>query len=255
MKRILFLFISILMTNNLMANGGKLGTTNGDLLIQAEKQIMAAFVQAKIKESPAEMVALGEQFLDIYQSKKNKIAAYWYAYNSYYQCIYHMGMEDNSAAKKILKAGIAVLEGLPDKNSEDYALLATMQSISIPLYASFQAIFISGKVKKNGDKALAMDSQNLRALLVLGTSDYYTPTQYGGGKKVEDYLLKAIELPAQKMKNPYLPAWGKNTAYEILIRFYLREERIEDAKVMFKKAKQAFPEDYLINSLAEELID
>lgn len=255
MKRSLFLPVFLCLILNVSAHSSGNYSHNGDVLLNAEQQVMAAFVQAKMKQSPDEIQALGKQFLDTYKAKKNKLAAYWYAYNCYYECIYHMGMEDNVAAKKTLKAGITMLSGLSDKNSEDYALLASMQSLSIPLYASYQAIFISAKVKKNGEKALAMDPSNLRALLVLGSSDYYTPTQYGGGKKVEDYLIKAIKLSAQKVENPYLPAWGKNTAYELLIRYYLREDRKEEAKAMFKAAKKVFPEDYQISSLAEQLID
>lgn len=255
MKNTLILLISILMIQPLMATQSPDKGTNDDLLLNAEKQVMSAFVQAQMTESGADLEALGAQFLEAYKAKDNKLAAYWYAYNCYYKCIYHMMAEEKAEAKKTIKSGIAILADLPDKNSEDYALLASMQSLSIPLYASFQAIFISGKVSKNGEKALAMDPNNLRAHLVLGTSDYYTPTQYGGGKKVEDYLLKAIKLPAQTQPNPYLPAWGKNTAYETLIRFYLREGRKEDAKGMFKAAKKEFPEDYQISSLAEQLID
>lgn len=255
MKRLFFLPVFLCLILNLSASPVLSCIDNDDPLLEAEQQVLSAFVQAKMKQSPDEIQALGKQYLNIYKTKKNKLAAYWYAYTCYYECIYHMGMEDNAAAKKTLKSGIATLSSLSDKNSEDYALLASMQSISIPLYASFQAIFISGRVKNNGEKALAMDPSNLRALLVLGSSDYYTPTQYGGGKKVEDYLLKAIKLPAQKIENPYLPAWGKNTAYEILIRYYLREDRKADAKAMFKAAKKTFPDDYQINSLAEKLID
>ena len=242
-----FLIFSTL-SHSLLAN------SNDSLLLNAEDKVFQAFVSGKIEGTPQKLNELSEQLEGLFQNSKQPLAAYWLAYNQYYQTIFYMMSEDKANAKTAVKFGIKLLKGLEKKSSEDYALLASLQSLSIPLYSMVQAIAISSKVNKNGQKALQMDKNNLRAHLVLGSSDYYKPTQYGGGKKVEKYLLEAIRLPRQQVTNPYLPSWGKNTAYEVLIRFYLREDRKEDAKAMFKKATAEFPNDYQINQLAKELI-
>ena len=166
-----------------------------------------------------------------------------------------MTSDQGDLAASAVQEGIDLLEEVDEKSSEHYALLAYMQSLSMAFVSSFRAAGLSSKVKKNGQRALDLDEENLRAHLVLGSNDYYTPKKYGGGKKVEKYLLRAIELPDQKITNPYLPSWGRNTAYEILIRFYLREGRKADAKSMYKAAVDACPNDYMINQLAQELVD
>ena len=242
-----FLIFSTL-SHSLLAN------SNDSLLLNAEDKVFQAFVSGKIEGTPQKLNELSEQLEGLFQNSKQPLAAYWLAYNHYYTTLYYMMADKKDEAKKAVKKGIATLKKLDNKSSEDFALLASLQSLSISFSSTFQAISLSSKVNKNGDKALQLDPNNLRAYLVLGSSDYYKPTQYGGGKKVEKYLSKAIELPAQKIENPYLPSWGKNTAYEMLIRFYIRENRMEDAKAMYKRAVSEYPDDYQINSLAKELI-
>ncbi|MEO0337835.1 MAG: hypothetical protein AAF242_01345, partial [Bacteroidota bacterium] len=226
-----------------------------DVFHQAQDKVLNAFIASKMDKSIDGLKKQAEEFEAVYKSSKKPLAAYWLAYNRYYTTIFYLMEEEEAKAKATVKEGIALLKELPEKNAEDYALLASLQSISISMYSMFQAISISSKVNKNGQKAMKIDPNCLRAYLVLGSSDYYKPVKYGGGKKVEEYLKKAIALPAQKVANPYLPSWGKNTAYELLIRFYIREEKMEDAKAMYKQAIVDFPEDYQINQLAQKLID
>jgi pentatricopeptide repeat protein len=102
---------------------------------------------------------------------------------------------------------------------------------------------------------LQKDSLNLRAYYVLGANDFYTPEQYGGGKKAEFYLKRAILLNNQTVSNPYLPSWGKNSAYEMLIRLYINHKQFDEARKYFQEARALFPDDYMINNLAGELIN
>ncbi len=94
----------------------------------------------------------------------------------------------------------------------------------------------------------------MRAYYIAGSSDYYTPEKYGGGKKVAQHLHKAIELPTQKMPNAYLPSWGKAEAYEILIKWYIRKEKWDLAKEYFQQGVKEFPENYQLNQLAAKLV-
>jgi pentatricopeptide repeat protein len=130
-----------------------------------------------------------------------------------------------------------------------------MESFSIQYASGMEVPIISKRVKQNAEKALQLDSLNLRAYYVLGSNDFYTPEQYGGGKKAEKYLLKAIKLNDQSLSNPYLPSWGKNSAYEILIRLYINHKQFAEAKKYFQEALTLFPDDYMINKLANELIN
>jgi hypothetical protein len=114
-------------------------------------------------------------------------------------------------------------------------------------------MYISEDVNKNVNSAVSLDSTNLRAWYVSASNDFYTPEQYGGGKKAEKYLLKAISLPAQKIKNGYLPSWGKEESYVMLITLYVQNEKWDLAKKYYQEGIAAFPKSYQFNQLASKL--
>jgi tetratricopeptide (TPR) repeat protein len=228
---------------------------NDTLLSNIQQKIQQAFVNAKISQSDNDLVVLEEALLNLNVNTKNDIVIYWYSYACYYHSILYMTENENKGSSKILDEGIKKLDDINPKNSEHLALLALMESFSIRYAAGMEVPFISKRVKQNAEKALLLDSLNLRAYYVLGSSDFYSPEQYGGGKKAEGYLLKAIRLNDQSVSSPYLPSWGKNTAYEMLIRLYINRNQFTEAKKYYSEAIAKFPDDYMINKLAGELIN
>jgi hypothetical protein len=121
-------------------------------------------------------------------------------------------------------------------------------------FKGMKAMFISSSIKKNIKKAIAIDSMNLRAYYGYASNDFHTPEKYGGGKEAEAYLLKAVSLSAQKIKNDYLPSWGKEESYEMLIKLYIKKEKWDLAKKYFQEGIVAYPESYTINQLASKLV-
>lgn len=227
---------------------------NDTLLNHIEQKINTAFVKARLSQSDSELINLEQVLLKLNEKKANSIIIYWYSYASYYHSIHCLIQKDKKMAEKVLDNGIAQLEEIDSKSSEQYALLALMESFSIQFAAGLRVPFISSSVKKNAEKALELDSLNLRAFYVLGSNDFYTPEQYGGGKKAEGFLRKATTLNDQTIKNEFLPSWGKNQAFEMLIKLYLKHNRLDEAKKCFQQAIALFPNDYMINKLASELI-
>ena len=134
-------------------------------------------------------------------------------------------------------------------------MLALLQSFSIQFKSGMEAGAMSSKVKNNVKKAIKLDEQNLRAYYVAGSNDYYTPEKYGGGAEVENYLLKAISLPDQKIKSVVLPSWGKESAYEMLIKWYIKKENWAKAKQYFTEANTLYPQNYPISQLAVKLVN
>lgn len=228
---------------------------NDTLLNNIQQKVMDAFVQAKISQSDKSLVSLEQALLKQNFNNKNSIIIYWYSYTCYYHSILLMIEKDNKNSEKILDEGIEQLNNITHKNSEHLALLALMESFSIQYASGIEVPFISKRVKQNAEKALQLDSLNLRAYFVLGSNDFYTPEQYGGGKKAERYLVKAIKLNDQTILNPYLPSWGKNSAYEMLIKLYIKQKLFSEAKKYYQEAIALFPDDYMINKLATELIN
>ena len=222
------------------------------LLVNIQTKIIDAFVVAVDTKENGESLKIQKQLESLYKEKNQNLILYWQAYSHYFSSLYYLIQQDKKQAEKEIDKSIEILENIENKNSEDYALLANSQNFSSQ-FKGMEAIFISQKVKKNGAKAIELDATNLRAYYVLGANDFFTPKMYGGGKKAEEYFKKAISLSSQKMKNPYLPSWGKDDAYEYLIRFYIREKRWKEAKKYFQEAIKLYPNSYNINRLAKSL--
>jgi tetratricopeptide (TPR) repeat protein len=223
------------------------------LLNNIQQKVMNAFTQAKISQSDSTMVSLEQALADLHQKNNNSIVLYWYSYTCYYHSILLMIQKDLKGSEKILKVGIKMLKATNPKTSEQLALSALMESFSILYAPDMEVPSNSGRVTQYAEEALALDSLNLRAYYVLGASDFYTPEQYGGGKKAEGYLKKAVSLPDQSVRNPYLPSWGRNSAYEMLIRLYINHQQYDQAKTYYQQAIALFPGDYMISQLAGEL--
>jgi len=232
----------------------QLETVKSDtLLVDIQSKIYNVFVQSLMSKDNSVLSKLSVEFEQLNKEKKQNIILYWRSYLQFYSSIYYLKKNDNETAEKEVDKGIDWLKEMGKKNSEDYALLAMLQGFGIQ-FKGMKAMFISGDIKKNANQAIAIDSTNLRAYYVYASNDFHTPEQYGGGKEAEKYLLKAISLPNQKIKNDYLPSWGKEEAYEMLIKLYIKKEKWELAKKYFQDGIKEFPESYTINQLASKLV-
>lgn len=186
------------------------------------------------------------------EKQNTQLTPYWIAYTKFYEAIYYLKTQDTEQAQKCLAEAELLLEKIKDKTSEDYALLAYLESFSLQFKSGTEAGKISAKVTANAQKAVQMDSTNLRGWYVSGSHDFYMPAAYGGGQKAESYLLKAIRLPAQNLPHPWLPSWGKAEAYDMLIRLYLGKGNTTEARKYYESLKTAYPESYLISQYAEK---
>ena len=225
-----------------------------ELLRGIQGKIFNAFVQTTIQKEPKALLDIKERIETLADSNPNKVVTYWQAYLSYYLSIFYVTQEKEKQAEDEIDTAVDLMDDMKDKNSEDYALLALVESFSIQ-FKGFKAMFISGSIKKNGKRAMAMEPKNIRAYYVLASNDFYTPEQYGGGEQAEELLLKAISLPEQLNKNPYLPSWGKAESYELLVKHYLKSSDKTKAKTYCKEGLDQFPNNYTLGKLAVELLD
>ena len=222
------------------------------LLIGIQNKIKTVFAQSLRSKSDNSFIGLNAELKEYSKIDEQNIISYWQAYAQFYTSIYYLANEDKKTSEKEVDKGIDFLENIENKNSEDYALLAMLQGYSIQ-FKGMQAMFIGPKATKNAKKAIALDSTNLRAYFVYGSNDFYTPEQYGGGKEAEKYLLKAISIPTEKEESNILPSWGKEEAYELLIRLYIKKGNLDLAKKYFHEGIKEFPDSYSINQLKPEV--
>ena len=222
------------------------------LLNNAQQKIDNAFIQSIQTKTPGPLQKIQNALEQGYAQRQLNLIQYWRGYLQFYLAIYHLKSGAKDLAEKETDRGIALLKVMERKNSEDYALLALMEGFSIQ-FKGMKVIVISQKMQEHGQLALSMDSTNLRAHYVLGNHDFYTPKAFGGGKKVEKYLKKAVSLPAQTVPNPFLPSWGKEESYELLIRHYIGEEKWAAAKKYHRLGMEEFPNSYLLTALSKKL--
>lgn len=247
MKHFLFATVALLLQTMPSAYG------QDTTLLNIQEKIYVAFlsdINARNETALPNIVKTIERV-----GSTSQLSAYWRAYAQYYSSLYHMKTADRRRASKVLDAAIADLEDVANKNSETYALLAYLRSFSIQFLAGPKSASVSRKARADAEAALKLDSTNLRAWYVLASNDYYTPPAFGGGKRCEEYLKKAVSLDEQTVANPYMPSWGKASAFAMLIDFYIKKEDYEKAKQVLNEAQRQYPSDYMIGQYAEKLKD
>lgn len=224
-----------------------------NLLDDIQDKIDQAFLLALKTKQAEPLILLEENLNKLKRESSSQIIIYWQSYARYYLSICYLQLDDKTAAKESINEAIDLIENLKTKNSEDYTLLAYEQSFSCQFKPGIIIPLISKKLKSNCETALEIDSLNMRAYFVLGSNDFYTPEMFGGGKSVEKMLLKAIALPKQKIANPFLPSWGKENAYELLIRWYIRKEKWDLAHKYYNEGLKMYPSNFMIQKLASKL--
>ncbi len=166
---------------------------------------------------------------------------YWLRYDEYYMAMYYESQGEEDIAESLLEKGIEQLEKQSNKSSEDYALLALFQYSYIK-YTNLGRIALAKRMAKNCQQAMDLDKNNIRAYVVSGMVDLARPRIFGGGRVGEAYLLKALdEMSEQTIKSVLLPSWGKEEAYEALIRYYIKVGRKDEARDYLAELKEYYP--------------
>lgn len=216
-----------------------------------QEGIYNAYIQSIISKTSIALDSIDTQLEEV-QSKKNQdIITYWQGYLQYYTSIYYLKNGDKKYAGKVIEKGISAVKEIKGKDSEDYALLSLMRSFSIQ-FKGDDAPVAAKEMKQYAEKAITLDSTNLRAQYVFASYDFNTPKKYDGKQKTEKHLLKAISLPIQKINSIYLPSWGKEEAYELLIIYYLDQDDKTNALKYYVEAIKVFPQSFALKQLSKE---
>jgi len=225
--------------------------TENDDLEQIESRIQTAFYQSFMQQSTD---VLDEIIKELKNMPTNIWTDYWLAYAQFRKALFHIAQNDTEKSEAIAATALEIVANIKEKTSEHYALQAMIHSFTIQFMRGIQAGVASQKVSSMLKKAKKLDDKNLRAYFVMGSQDFYTPEQYGGGQKVEEFLTQAIALDDQYNDNSVLPTWGKDEAYELLLEFYIKKEQYEKAKTLFQEASTAYPNSYRLMQMGTKLV-
>jgi hypothetical protein len=216
-----------------------------------QSKIKDAFAKDMVSKNLVELNQIAKNLKILYDNKNEKLTLYWMSYLQFYKATYYLEIEDEDLSEEEIDKGVNWMSEIKDKNSDDYALLSMLKGFSTQ-FKGFRAMFVGISSGNDIDKALELDGQNIRAHYVAGANDFYRPETFGGGKKVESYLLKALSLQNKKVKSPNSPSWGKEESYYILIMFYIRKEKMDLAQKYFDLGINSYPQSYFLNRLSEK---
>ena len=232
--------------------GGTSFAQDASVLENIEQKVFDAMMEAFKNEDETPLKHLEESLTALSKKSNNSTVTYWLSYTQYRYAIY-LSETDEKRSEKLVDEAIDRISDIDKKTSEHYALLSYIRGFGMRYVSAFGAPFAAAKVENAAEKAIDLDDKNPRGYLALGTYDYYTPAAFGGGKVVEENLLKFIELPAKYDSNPYAPSWGEWDNLRMLILYYQRVKNSDEALKYCKQGMEKFPDDPFFKDKQTEL--
>lgn len=246
MKVIINLFAFICLSLSTIA---QVDTTNPLLYIQ--EKIDSCYIIARKEKKATPFLELEKSIKDV--KMNNYLPQYWKAYLKLNLSSFYAEIEDKAKGEESINEALNILDKIENKDAEVLALLAYTQSSSIRYVSGMQAGLLSQKAGQTIKNATKIDDNNIRVWFVSGVLDFYTPKAFGGQKECEKNFKKAISLEEKNVTNPYLPTWGKEDSYVMLINYLLTNSRKNEAKQYYKEAISAFPHSTELQVLAKRI--
>ena len=238
-KRLLFTFLLIFSFNLIDAQ-----VNEENRVKSPQSEIELAFITAQYEKSDKPLCIVEDSI----SQNTGGYWTYWNVYCKLYKSYFYATTKQQSKAVEMLDSGIQILEEKGKLTTEDYALLAYVQSQKLRYTTGMESGVLASKSRENALMSVKLDEENLRGWYVLAVIDFYTPKMFGGKEKCEEYLLKAIALPSQSIDNIYLPSWGKVESYSLLLNFYSELHDSIKFKQYYNKAIEEFPDEPTIQS-------
>ncbi|WP_373511623.1 hypothetical protein [Persicitalea sp.] len=213
MKKLLTTTVALFISANfLFAQSEKYTTT----MIEAIKD----FSVSENKEPvPAEWQALANRFERIASAEPKEWLPRYYAAHAYSMLAF-FGKNATEKDQTVDKAEAHLKEAVAIAGENSELMLLDAQIHQARMLADPQSRYQSEGPLFNASlkKAESLNPDNPRVYLLQGSTLYYTPEQFGGGKKVAKPVLeKAIEKFATfQPEGPLYPNWGQGQAKYML---------------------------------------
>jgi tetratricopeptide (TPR) repeat protein len=220
-----------------------------DVLEGIEARITTALNNSFMKWDISYLENIRAEIAGVETPEHQRLVTYWTAYTDFNIAIFKLKGRQAEAATGILKDAIVSLNALDEMDDEELSLLAHLQDFYVQFVPEDQRKELSASAAANVDLALEKADDNMRANYVRGRISFYDKED----QSVEKSLQKAIELPANKTGSTYLPSWGKAEAYELLVQFYLKESRNDEAGQVLNTALELFPDNYQLSVLVNKV--
>ena len=144
------------------------------------------------------------------------------------------------------------------KESQDYLKKAMEQEPEFGELDAFYAYMLGFEIAMNPEKGMSLgfeiyqyfgkafekSPKNPRIYFLKGSSELFTPAEYGGGADIAiKTLAKSVDLfEKENIEDPVKPSWGKDEAYTFLGMAYNQKGDQDKAIEFFTKALEINPE-------------
>jgi hypothetical protein len=184
-----------------------------------EESLSKTFMQMDTVKNLSGMMNVSAQFDMITDKWENEWSSNYYA--AYAKVIVSFIVQDIKKKDLFLDEADKYLEktkSLGSENDETYVLAALITSARIAVDGQNRGMQYSGILNQYMEKAEKINPDNPRIYYLKGSSLFYQPEMYGGGKeKAKPYFEKAKELFAKETKTSMLkPHWGEKQNLDYL---------------------------------------
>lgn len=212
-----------------------------------EAAIQLAFQQSKTQQTQSPLVKHNTMLEQTFEKEDNNFNRYWLSYGLYNQALIADRLEDKKAAEELIDRAIELLKPL-EEDAESQALLALQLGYSTRFKSYWSMMSLGRAAYHRAERAVALAPTNMRTNLALAINDFYTPKVFGGGKKVETHLKKALQAP-NPSASVTTPTWGKPNVYELLVKYYQKNKQQTQAQNFLNQGLNEFPNSELLLSL------
>ena len=212
-----------------------------------EAAIQLAFQQSKTQQTQSPLVKHNTMLEQTFEKEDNNFNRYWLSYGLYNQALIADRLEDKKAAEELIDRAIELLKPL-EEDAESQALLALQLGYSTRFKSYWSMMSLGRAAYQRAERAVALAPKNMRTNLALAINDFYTPKVFGGGKKVETHLKKALQAP-NPSASVTTPTWGKPNVYELLVKYYQKNKQQTQAQNFLNQGLNEFPNSELLLSL------
>ncbi|WP_103027720.1 tetratricopeptide repeat protein [Salinibacter altiplanensis] len=225
------------------AGGARLTTATTDSLLRRAKSLIREATDKGSIDSLKQARAVAERATD---DSENRALAHYYIGLADFRMINQIPEDDEDRREPVIEDAIGHLKRATEIDAtmaDAWALLSGCYGQMMGM-TPMQGMSLGPKFSEAMNEAKERGPDNPRVWIVDGTSDFYTPSMFGGDKEQAlKKFKKAARLAEQESTDdPLMPSWGHAEAYAWIGIAHMDAERYDQARSAFERALDLNPD-------------
>ncbi len=225
------------------AGGPTPKTATTDSLVRQAKTLIREATDNGSINSLKQARAVAEQATN---GSENKALAHYYVGLANFRMINQIPEDDEDRREQVIEDAISHLKRATEVNetmADAWALLSGCYGRMMGMNP-MRGMSLGPKSNEAMETAKERSPDNPRVWIIDGTSDFYTPSMFGGDKEQAlKKFKKAARLAEQEsIDDPLMPSWGHAEAYAWIGIAHMDAERYDQARTAFETALDINPD-------------